>query len=289
MGKITFLRATGLFLLTALLCTDSLQANGQIENEPRPPRFKVEISGGFDHSITSLTGNHSTITGKDGVVASDLTAGKEDLRRLNRENTYKLMQQTVDLRLSYRVWDKLSVWVGVGVVSTSGNNRYPGTDELQSKTASENPELILKGGLNYLRPLCHGFFVAIRPSVGYSHTNSLLLTFYQDGESDIYRDYGMNRKVLRWDVPVIAGKTLGRFTPYVGVAYKDFCQTDRLDTETEYVGKAYDLSITDTYHSRSKVHGLAGTTFRLADNIGIGLSATFSRSIAAELTFHLSL
>lgn len=289
MGKILFLRATGLLFLTALLCTDPLHANGQIENVPNPPRFKVEISGGFDYSTASLVDNHSIITDQDGVVESDLTTDKAELRALNRENIYKLMQQSVDLRFSYRVWNKLSVWAGIGVVSTSGKNRYPGTDELRSKTASENPELLLKGGLNYIHPLCHDLFVAIRPSIAYSSTDNMLLTFYQNDESSIYRDYGMDRKVLRWEIPIVVGKNFGRFTPYVGAAYKDFKQTDRLNSRVSYIDEDYFLTITDIFHSRSKIHGVAGTTFRVAENIGVGVTAAFSHSIAAELSFHLSL
>lgn len=289
MGKMTIKQCSLLCLLTGTMSMASQQAIGQTDGSRSYSRFKVEISGGFDNSISKLTGNHSVITSPEGDVESDLTADKESLKQLNRNNTYKLIQQSVDLRLSYRIWRELSVWAGVGVISNSGQNRYTGTDEVQSKTASENPELLLKAGLNYIHPLGDRLFVALRPAVAYSQTDNLLLTFYYEGASSMYNNYGMERKVLRWEVPLIAGYKLGRFTPYVGVAYKDFCQTDRLDTETEYVGKAYDLSITDTYHSRSKVHGLAGTTFSLANNIGIGLSATFSRSITAELTFHLSL
>lgn len=289
MHKITFPRTAILFILTGVLCTESLPAVGQTAHRPEMTRFKIEIAGGFDYSIASLTSNHSVITNKEGVVESDLTSDKDGLRQLNRLNTYKLEQQSVDLRLSYRVWKGLSAWVGVGVTNNAARNHYTGTDEVQSKSVSENPELLLKAGLSYTHALSSGFFVGIRPLIAYSHTANTLLTLYYEGESSVYSNYGMERKVLRWEIPVVAGRQMGRFTPYVGVAYKDFRQTDHLDSEIQFVDKMYDTSITDIYHSRSKIHGLAGTTFSLAPNIGIGLSATFSRSIASELTFHLSL
>ena len=281
-----------LLFIALILPATAVQATGTEDgNAPSAPRFKIEIAGSFDYSPSKLTGNHSVITSPDGVVESDLTATKEDLHLLNRRNTYKLEQQTVDLRLSYRIYKQLHVWAGVGVVSSSACNRYTDSDEeVRSKSVSENPEFLLKGGLSYTHPLRCGFFVALRPAVAYSHDNNTLLKLYpQEGENNVYSDFGMSRKVIRWEVPLIVGKQIGRFTPYAGVAYKDFRQTDRLETESQYIDQMYRVEATDTFRSRSKIHGLAGTTFSLASNIGIGLTASFSRSIAAELTFHLSL
>lgn len=252
-------------------------------------RFKISITGGFDYSVSTIDASSSLITDQDGEVMSDLVADKDDLRTLNRNNDYKLEQQFMDLRAEYSFITGASVWVGVGVVTTSMRNSYSETDELQTKSASENPTFLLKGGVNYTYTFAGGTFLTLAPSVAWNKSDNNLLSFSQDDRTAIYHGYGLSRDVFRWDIPLYAGHTFGKWTPFVGIAYTDYRIKDRFDSTVSYVGEDFPITIEETYRSRSKINGIAGCRFAIADNLGVKLEGRFSRNIAAQLSFYFTL
>ena len=239
--------------------------------------------------MSTLDASSSLITDQDGEVMSDLVADKDALRTLNRNNDYKLEQQFMDLRAEYSFITGASVWVGVGVVTTSMRNSYSETDELQTKSASENPTFLLKGGVNYTYTFAGGTFLTLAPSVAWNKSDNNLLSFSQDDRTAIYHGYGLSRDVFRWDIPLYAGHTFGKWTPFVGIAYTDYRIKDRFDSTVSYVGEDFPITIEETYRSRSKINGIAGCRFAIADNLGVKLEGRFSRNIAAQLSFYFTL
>ncbi len=275
-----------LALLTILMSTSVINTYA---DENHSKKFKISVNGGFDYSVSKLSASSSLIVDDSGEVMSDLVCDDEDLKTLNNANTYKLEQQYVDLRMDYEFVKGTSIWLGVGVTSTSMRNSYKDEDELHTKSAAENPTLLLKGGLSYRYEFKDGWFVSLSPFVAWNKCDNNLLSFNQNGQSAIYYAYEMTRDVFRWEVPVIAGHTLGRWTPYVGISYADYRIADKFKSTVSYVGQDYPITIRDTFHSRSKINGIAGCHFAIHDNLGVKLNLSFSRNINGLLSFYFTI
>lgn len=275
-----------LALLTILMSTSVISAYAE-ENHPK--KFKISVNGGFDYSQSKLTSSSSLITDEAGEVQSDLTIDKEELKGLNDANTYKLEQQFLELRGEFFFLKNASVWVGIGAETTSMRNSYNAKDEIHTKSASENPVFMLKGGLTYQYDFKDGWFVKVAPQVAWNQSNNNMMTFAQNDESAVYHTYDLKRNILRWEVPVVAGHVFGKWTPYVGLTYRDYLITDKFCSTVSYVGKDFPIEINDKYQMRTKIAGVAGCSYAIYEYLGVNLNLTFSRDVAGTLSLYFTI
>lgn len=253
-------------------------------------KFRFSVTGGFDYSTCQISSSSSLITDDAGVVMSDLTVDSEGLKVLNNSNYYRLEQQIADIRAEYEMLKGVSIWCGFGVVTTSMRNSYTDGGELHTKSASENPTFLLKGGISYRYYFKDGFFIGVSPSVGWNKVGNNLLSFRQDDQSiSIYYVYELKRDVLRWDVPVTIGRKFGKWTPYIGTSYADYRISDVFKSAVSYVGIDYPIAIHENYDCRCKVNGIVGCNFDIAANLGLKLHCSFSKNIAALISLYFSI
>lgn len=275
-----------LTLTAAVILSGTLAA---IADDSLAKKFKISVTGGFDYSASKISASSSLITDTDGEVMSDLKLDDNELKAQNESNSYRLEQQFVDLRAEYEYLPGATVWCGVGVVTTSMRNSYKDSETLLTKSASENPTFLLKGGLSYRFDFKGGYFVSVSANVAWNKSDNNLLSFHQNDVSAIYYAYEMDRDVLRWEVPLVGGYRIGRWTPYAGVSYADYRISDNFRSTVSYVGKDYPITIKDTYRSCSKINGIVGCTYSIADNLGVRLHGSFSRNIAATLSLFFTI
>lgn len=252
-------------------------------------KFKITLTGGADYSHSKLSSSSSAITNLEGVIESYQTVSKEGLSRINDANTYKLDQQFLDLRAEYNFLKGMSAWLGVGVVTTSMKNAYNAEDIIYTKSASENPTFLLKGGLCYRFDFKGGWFVEIKPGVAWNRSNNNLMSFAQNDDSAIYHNYALKRDILRWAVPLTIGRKIDKWQPYVGVSYRDYLLRDKFETTIPYIGTNYPIEIRDHYRMKDKVHGVVGCSYAIYEYLGLNLNLNFSRRCAGSLSLYFNI
>lgn len=251
--------------------------------------FKISVNAGFDYSSSKLSSSSSIITDSYGEIQSDQAVDKEGLANLNDANSYKLEQQSIDIRAEYYFMNRLSLWVGLGVTTTSMRNSYSAEDRLHTKSASENPTFLLKGGLSYQYDFTDGWFVRITPHIAWNRSDNNMMSFAQNEESEVYHTYDLKRSIFRWEVPVVAGCKLNRWTPYIGAAYRDYSISDKFRSYVSFVGQDYPIEIHDKYKAKTKIAGIVGCSFDIYENLGVNLNCTFSRDIAGVLSLYFTI
>lgn len=277
-----------IFILLAAIAMATAPAEVKAEN-PASKKFTITVNAGFDYSQSKLTSSSSLITDMSGAVESDQTIDKEGLKQLNDANTYKLEQQTLDLRVEYHFIRNASVWLGVGVVTTSMRNSYSAEDEIHTKSASENPNFLLNGGLSYRYNFKGGWFAKLSPSVAWNQSNNNMMSFAQNEESAVYHTYDLDRNVLRWEVPLTVGKTIGKWEPYIGMTYRDYSLKDKFISEVSFVGQDYPIEINDRYSMKSKIGAVAGCTYAIYDYLGININLNYCRNLSGSLSLFFNI
>lgn len=123
---------------------------------------------------------------------------------------------SISLRLSYRVWDNLSLWAGIGTTNFTHEETFRDDDDLSSTIFSKNMVPIYSGGLGYGYAFTDRFFMSTQPGVRYANSDNMTTEVYYQGKTIPLRDLSLNRRYLEWAVPVVAGYALGISCPMPG-------------------------------------------------------------------------
>ena len=229
-------------------------------------RFNLQINGSHDTSTPWLSTTSFGVD-EDGQMGNPENWTSEQIDEDNHSVSHRLIMNSISLRLSYRVWDNLSLWAGIGTTNFTHEETFRDDDDLSSTIFSKNMVPIYSGGLGYGHAFTDRFFMSTQPGVRYANSDNMTTEVYYQGKTIPLRDLSLNRRYLEWAVPVVAGYALGNFVPYAGILYKDYTMKDRYEFTKTYAGEDYTVRIDETFHARHKLYALAGVNYFLADNI----------------------
>ncbi|WP_455625449.1 outer membrane protein [Parabacteroides sp.] len=251
-------------------------------------RFTMQIYGAHDTGTPWLSAQSLSVYGNDGQPQSSEAWTGEQVDEDNRSVSHGLVMNSISLRLSYRLWDNLSLWAGIGTTNFTHEETFRDDDRLSSSTFSKNMAPIYSGGLGYGYALTDRLFVSAQPGVRYANSGNMTSEVYYQGETIPLRDLSLRRRYLEWTVPVVVGYALGNLVPYAGILYKDYAMRDRYEFTKTYAGEDYTVRIDETFRARHKLYALAGANYFLADNISIGLNGSFGKRQSVQLQFNIS-
>ena len=157
---------------------------------------------------------------EDGQMGNPENWTSEQIDEDNHSVSHRLIMNSISLRLSYRVWDNLSLWAGIGTTNFTHEETFRDDDDLSSTIFSKNMVPIYSGGLGYGHAFTDRFFMSTQPGVRYANSDNMTTEVYYQGKTIPLRDLSLNRRYLEWTVPVVAGYALGNFVPYAGILYK---------------------------------------------------------------------
>ena len=210
-------------------------------------RFNLQINGSHDTSTPWLSTTSFGVD-EDGQMGNPENWTSEQIDEDNHSVSHRLIMNSISLRLSYRVWDNLSLWAGIGTTNFTHEETFRDDDDLSSTIFSKNMIPIYSGGLGYGHAFTDRFFMST----------------------------------------VVAGYALGNFVPYAGILYKDYTMKDRYEFTKTYAGEDYTVRIDETFHARHKLYALAGVNYFLADNISLGVNGSFGKRQSVQLQFNIS-
>ena len=189
-------------------------------------RFNLQINGSHDTSTPWLSTTSFGVD-EDGQMGNPENWTSEQIDEDNHSVSHRLIMNSISLRLSYRVWDNLSLWAGIGTTNFTHEETFRDDDDLSSTIFSKNMVPIYSGGLGYGHAFTDRFFMSTQPGVRYANSDNMTTEVYYQGKTIPLRDLSLNRRYLEWAVPVVAGYALGNFVPYAGILYKDYTMKDR--------------------------------------------------------------
>ena len=148
---------------------------------------------------------------EDGQMGNPENWTSEQIDEDNHSVSHRLIMNSISLRLSYRVWDNLSLWAGIGTTNFTHEETFRDDDDLSSTIFSKNMVPIYSGGLGYGYAFTDRFFMSTQPGVRYANSDNMTTEVYYQGKTIPLRDLSLNRRYLEWAVPVVAGYALGKF------------------------------------------------------------------------------
>ena len=250
-------------------------------------RFNLQINGSHDTSTPWLSTTSFGVD-EDGQMGNPENWTSEQIDEDNQSVSHRLIMNSISLRLSYRIWDNLSLWAGIGTTNFTHEETFRDDDDLSSTIFSKNMVPIYSGGLGYGHAFTDRFFMSTQPGVRYANSDNMTTEVYYQGKTIPLRDLSLNRRYLEWAVPVVAGYALGNFVPYAGILYKDYTMKDRYEFTKTYAGEDYTVRIDETFHARHKLYALAGVNYFLADNISLGVNGSFGNRQSVQIQFNIS-
>lgn len=179
-------------------------------------RFNLQINGSHDTSTPWLSTTSFGVD-EDGQMGNPENWTSEQIDEDNHSVSHRLIMNSISLRLSYRVWDNLSLWAGIGTTNFTHEETFRDDDDLSSTIFSKNMVPIYSGGLGYGHAFTDRFFMSTQPGVRYANSDNMTTEVYYQGKTIPLRDLSLNRRYLEWAVPVVAGYALGNFVPYAGI------------------------------------------------------------------------
>lgn len=281
----------GITAAAAMLFVSTARAEILVPLERYPmskARFTMQIYGAHDTSSPWLSSQSFSVYDNSGQLQSSEPWSHEQINEDNQSVAHSLVMNSISLRLSYRVWDNLSLWAGIGTTNFTHEETFRDDNELSSSTFSKNMVPIYSGGLGYGYAFTDRLFVSAQPGVRYANSDNMTTEVYYQGKTIPLRDLSLNRRYLEWAVPVVAGYALGNFVPYAGILYKDYTMKDRYEFTKTYAGEDYTARIDETFHARHKLYALAGMNYFLADNISLGVNGSFGKRQSVQLQFNIS-
>lgn len=175
-------------------------------------RFNLQINGSHDTSTPWLSTTSFGVD-EDGQMGNPENWTSEQIDEDNHSVSHRLIMNSISLRLSYRVWDNLSLWAGIGTTNFTHEETFRDDDDLSSTIFSKNMIPIYSGGLGYGHAFTDRFFMSTQPGVRYANSDNMTTEVYYQGKTIPLRDLSLNRRYLEWAVPVVAGYALGNFVP----------------------------------------------------------------------------
>lgn len=130
-------------------------------------RFNLQINGSHDTSTPWLSTTSFGVD-EDGQMGNPENWTSEQIDEDNHSVSHRLIMNSISLRLSYRVWDNLSLWAGIGTTNFTHEETFRDDDDLSSTIFSKNMVPIYSGGLGYGHAFTDRFFMSTQPGVRYA-------------------------------------------------------------------------------------------------------------------------
>ena len=120
-------------------------------------RFNLQINGSHDTNTPGLSTTSFGVD-EDGQMGNPENWTSEQIDEDNHSVSHRLIMNSISLRLSYRVWDNLSLWAGIGTTNFTHEETFRDDDDLSSTIFSKNMIPIYTFGvsepnLNPLEPM----------------------------------------------------------------------------------------------------------------------------------------
>ena len=94
-------------------------------------RFNLQINGSHDTSTPWLSTTSFGVD-EDGQMGNPENWTSEQIDEDNHSVSHRLIMNSISLRLSYRVWDNLSLWAGIGTTNFTHEETFRDDDDLSS-------------------------------------------------------------------------------------------------------------------------------------------------------------
>ena len=156
-------------------------------------RFNLQINGSHDTSTPWLSTTSFGVD-EDGQMGNPENWTSEQIDEDNHSVSHRLIMNSISLRLSYRVWDNLSLWAGIGTTNFTHEETFRDDDDLSSTIFSKNMVPIYSGGLGYGHAFTDRFFMSTQPGVRYANSDNMTTEVYYQGKTIPLRDLSLNRR-----------------------------------------------------------------------------------------------
>ena len=150
-------------------------------------RFNLQINGSHDTSTPWLSTTSFGVD-EDGQMGNPENWTSEQIDEDNHSVSHRLIMNSISLRLSYRVWDNLSLWAGIGTTNFTHEETFRDDDDLSSTIFSKNMVPIYSGGLGYGHAFTDRFFMSTQPGVRYANSDNMTTEVYYQGKTIPLRD-----------------------------------------------------------------------------------------------------
>lgn len=145
-------------------------------------RFNLQINGSHDTSTPWLSTTSFGVD-EDGQMGNPENWTSEQIDEDNHSVSHRLIMNSISLRLSYRVWDNLSLWAGIGTTNFTHEETFRDDDDLSSTIFSKNMVPIYSGGLGYGHAFTDRFFMSTQPGVRYANSDNMTTEVYYQGKT----------------------------------------------------------------------------------------------------------
>lgn len=98
-------------------------------------RFNLQINGSHDTSTPWLSTTSFGVD-EDGQMGNPENWTSEQIDEDNHSVSHRLIMNSISLRLSYRVWDNLSLWAGIGTTNFTHEETFRDDDDLSNTVRS---------------------------------------------------------------------------------------------------------------------------------------------------------
>lgn len=99
-------------------------------------RFSLQINGSHDTSAPWLSATSFGVD-EDGQMGNPENWTPEQIDEDNQSVSHRLIMNSISLRLSYRIWDNLSLWAGIGTTNFTHEETFRDDDDLSSTLFSK--------------------------------------------------------------------------------------------------------------------------------------------------------
>lgn len=100
-------------------------------------RFNLQINGSHDTSTPWLSTTSFGVD-EDGQMGNPENWTSEQIDEDNHSVSHRLIMNSISLRLSYRVWDNLSLWAGIGTTNFTHEETFRDDDDLSSTISEQH-------------------------------------------------------------------------------------------------------------------------------------------------------
>ena len=145
-------------------------------------RFNLQINGSHDTSTPWLSTTSFGVD-EDGQMGNPENWTSEQIDEDNQSVSHRLIMNSISLRLSYRIWDNLSLWAGIGTTNFTHEETFRDDDDLSSTIFSKNMVPIYSGGLGYGHAFTDRFFMSTQPGVRYANSDNMTTEVYYQGKT----------------------------------------------------------------------------------------------------------